>query len=31
MEVVKEKEKLLEVISAVFYGMPSSKVNQGHF
>ena len=31
MEVVKEMEKLLDVISAVFYGMPTNKVIQGHF
>ena len=31
MEVVKEIEKLLDVISTAFYGMPTNKVIQGHF
>ena len=31
MEVVKEMEKLLEVLSAAFCGMPTKKVIQGHF
>ena len=31
MEVVKEMGKLLDVTSAIFYGMPTNKVIQGHF
>ena len=31
MEVVKEMGKLLEVITAVFCGMPIKKVIQSHF